>query len=562
MILKTSLLRCIFGFQLLLLVSSCATPAPEVASGDQVTILGFNDFHASLDTDGPAALFGSEVGILRAHLGSRLVLLSSGNDWQGSTASELLGPQPTIEWMNLLGVQAATLGRGDLHFVSTLKPSSQDQLEEAKRLFHGTYLSLNTPGFAASLQISAGGHSIGVIGITGRTSHEMRTSEAEPTKRLLMDARTITSLAKKLRTAGANAVVLLANLGITCQPLQNTCDPDMPLARLLRAMPEKTVDAVVAGNQHRSVANWYRGTPIIQSAAHGSEYHLLHFQFDSKTAKLLRRQTTMESRTLAAGNTLLGQRVRPEPVIQALLEKIRDLTRNDSQEVLAEVPTKLELLQPSESPLGNLVADAARDAAHADFALINPGSLPSHIEKGPLTRATLFRLFPYRLQVVRLRVKGSDLKTLLEIANSGARGFSSVSRLRVGLIDLPFQAKSKDLNADRRISHWEVNRTLQITEEDGTPLQSSKIYTLATTDYLAQGGDDLGWIMARIRGETTRPLESFGLLRDAVVKRLQAHASTILAFDPLTDTPRTVLYSSEKAFRHAHRRTARIQKRR
>ena len=88
--------------------------------------------------------------------------------------------------------------------------------------------------------------------------------------------------------------------------------------------------------------------------------------------------------------------------------------------------------------------------------------------------------------------------TLLRIANSGARGFYSLSGLQLSVLDLPFQARSSDLNRDQKIAHWEVNRLIRVRTSSGKRILPNRRYTLTTTDYLARGGDDLAWFMRRL----------------------------------------------------------------
>ena len=82
----------------------------------------------------------------------------------------------------------------------------------------------------------------------------------------------------------------------------------------------------------------------------------------------------------------------------------------------------------------------------------------------------------------------------------------------------------------------EVNRTLSVELDDGSLIADDKTYTLATLDFLINGGDDLGWIMAQI--PASRQDAPAGLLRDAVLakmKRLAASGPLNSVDHPLQD---------------------------
>ncbi|MBB5830282.1 bifunctional metallophosphatase/5'-nucleotidase [Brachybacterium aquaticum] len=84
-------------------ISAAAAAEP----GDQVTLLGFNDFHGALN--GGAAL-ACTVTNARAEA-SNSVLISSGDNVGGSAfVSAVANDEPTIDFLNALGVDASAIG--------------------------------------------------------------------------------------------------------------------------------------------------------------------------------------------------------------------------------------------------------------------------------------------------------------------------------------------------------------------------------------------------------------------------------------------------------------------
>ena len=126
-----------------------------------------------------------------------------------------------------------------------------------------------------------------------------------------------------------------------------------------------------------------------------------------------------------------------------------------------------------ESLLSNLSADVYRKAATdylnqtVDIAVVNLGGLRTEIPAGNITVRKVFELMPFENELVILWIKGDKLLELLQyFASVGGEG---VSGLRMEITN----GKA-------------VNITI-----DGKPLDTEKMYSIATNDYLAGGNDKM-----------------------------------------------------------------------
>jgi 5'-nucleotidase len=70
--------------------------------------------------------------------------------------------------------------------------------------------------------------------------------------------------------------------------------------------------------------------------------------------------------------------------------------------VLGRARTTLEN-EPDE--LGWLVADGQRRYAHADIAIVNPGSIRNSLRAGPITYSDLFDVHAYEHRLVRMKLR-------------------------------------------------------------------------------------------------------------------------------------------------------------
>ncbi len=161
-----------------------------------------------------------------------------------------------------------------------------------------------------------------------------------------------------------------------------------------------------------------------------------------------------------------------DTAIVALIAPYKQQLDAVMNEVIAYSAEELHKAQP-ESGLGNLMADiihegAAQHYAQAiDFGVVNYGGIRlSTLPAGPITRGKVFELMPFDNKVVVLKVKGDVVQQLFD--RMAVRG------------------------------GWPISKSVQFTihndqPEDiiigGAPLDLNRIYRIAISDFVANGGD-------------------------------------------------------------------------
>jgi len=134
--------------------------------------------------------------------------------------------------------------------------------------------------------------------------------------------------------------------------------------------------------------------------------------------------------------------------------------------------------QGDNSNLGNLLADYTFDGANewaknnlkksVDAALINIGGIRTTIGKGDILLKSVFEVMPFENEIVIIKMKGTDLQ---------------------GLFD--YYAKNQVNNP---VSHLYIetdNGKLSKSLINGQPVNPEQDYYIATSDYLALGGDNM-----------------------------------------------------------------------
>lgn len=174
-------------------------------------------------------------------------------------------------------------------------------------------------------------------------------------------------------------------------------------------------------------------------------------------------------------------------------------------EVLAVSEQNLFKAQP-EGLLGNFTADVIlkkareycsegvhsdKDTCTADICVLNNGGLRNPLPKGNITLNDVFQLMPFENEMVLLTLNGSEVKELIDfIANKGGM---PVAGLRM---------KIKNQMAD----------DVQIGEKY---FDIKKSYTIVTSDYLAEGGDNMSFF-----ANASRKIITGKKIRDCIVEYL------------------------------------------
>jgi 2',3'-cyclic-nucleotide 2'-phosphodiesterase (5'-nucleotidase family) len=171
---------------------------------------------------------------------------------------------------------------------------------------------------------------------------------------------------------------------------------------------------------------------------------------------------------------------------------------------------RAETVRTVEAPIGNLITDAMRRAVDAEIGLISGGQIRSNAQFGRgaiLTRRDFLAIMPFSNQVVPLQVSGSEVRLALErgVSSVGSGPFLQVSGLRI-FYD-PARAPG--------------DRVREIVVGDH-PLDVTRTYRVAVTDYMAAGGD--GYAMFR-RGDAAPGAKDGPVLADAVLEYIRQTAS-------------------------------------
>ena len=530
-------------------------PAPPSIT---LSIVGTNDLHGGIlqrGDRGGLALLGGYVGNLRAARardGGAVLLIDAGDLFQGTLESNLNEGASVIAAYNALGYAAAAVGNHDFDFgpvgpASTPQQPSDDargalkaRAAEAAFPFLAANLidtatgrSVEWPNVKRSTIVTAAGLRVGIIGVMTERALSVTIAANTGGLQIAPLVETIAAEAKQLRADGAAIVVVTSHAGGRCTAFTSptdlsSCEPDEEIMRVARALPPGLVDVIVAGHAHSGMAHMVAGVAIIESFNGGRTFGRIDLVVDRASRRILEKRI-FAPRDLCArvdqGTTRCdpegssSARVRAEyegaPVTPAAAITRAIAPAVQATEGLKRTPLGVMLPAPirragfPDSPLGNLFTDAYRAGAPgADVSINNTsGGLRTDLPAGPLTYGSVFEVMPFDNRLVTFHLTGAELRTVFANQISRVSALTGVSGLRL------------------RVTCERGAVNVGMLRLNGAPVTDTERLLVATTDFLATGGDGIFAPVTPPNGFSIE--QDLGLVRDVVVESLKRRGGTL-----------------------------------
>ncbi len=444
---------------LLWLASLAAQEGPRQTA--PLTILQINDVYTASPVDGGKVGGLARVAALKQSLaapGKTVLLLMAGDFLSPSVASGVFKGTQMVAALNAAGLDIATLGNHEFDF-------GPDVLRERMKESRWQWVVSNIVddatgqpigGAAPYLVRQYGKLKVGYIGLC------LIGDEISPMKRRGVTMIDPLEAARKyipvLQSEGANAIVAITHLDYSDD------------RRLAEAFP--AIDVIIGGHEHTPITTFVNRT-LISKAGSDSRFvariDLNPIAGDERVERHFELVPIVESMAQDAATTKVTADY------EARLGK-------ELEQVVGRTTTPLdavaEHVRSAESNLGNLFADAVREALTADAAIINAGSIRSNrvFPAGTLTRGDVLSMHPFGGVSCKVEVPGS---TIVAALNHG------VGRLGESVGRFP-QVSGLTFQVDASAP---LGARVQNVRIAGAPLDPQRRYTLAITEYMLTGGD-------------------------------------------------------------------------
>ena len=472
-----------------------AAPAPypqdiksiEADLSGKTVILHTNDVHGAISGYAKIAALKQDL----TESGAEVILADAGDYMQGNLEVSYSSGKSAVALMNAAGYDVATIGNHEFDFgrdaffsnieKAEFKILCANLYENGKRLFDGHMI-----------YETAGGVKIGFIGID--TPEAKTKSMPGNTVGLeFLSGKEMIACAQKeadaLRAEGADLVVALGHLGVNAESAASQNSSFDLYAGV------KGLDLVIDGHSHTVMTEGPNGEPI-QSVGTKSEYiGVVVIDEDGK----------IEDRFLTPTEGL-----RSDETVKALEDSITA----EADAAYAEVFARSEVFitgdrginRGQESVNGDLTADAFRyyiethpEAVDGNtdmtVCLINGGSIRDSLPEGDITRKHIFNIHPFNNTLSIVQLSGSELLELLEASTfclpDITGGYPQTNGIKF-TVDCTKEFDGGDNYPGSTYKKPASINRVSIQEINGKSFDINGTYYIATSNFLAAGGDSAG----------------------------------------------------------------------
>ena len=377
-------------------------------------LFAINDLHGKFcDTSAQVGVDEMTTFIKQAYQKEdHVLLLSSGDMWQGSSESNLTKGQLVTEWMNDVGVVSMTLGNHEYDW-------GEEYIIQNAELAEFPFLAINIYDVDTdervdycqpSVMVKRGGADIGIIGAIGdcysSISGEMAAGVYFKTGNELTEL--VRAEAQKLRDAGADFIVYSIHDGYDKSSSNMGAISDSQLGSYYdTVLSDGYVDIVFEGHSHqRYTLRDSEGVYHMQGG--GDNRGICHAE---ATINFANGNSSVETAEFVSSSAY--EKLADDPVVEMLLAKY------DEQVSIGSRVLGANDFNRNSDELCNLVAElylkAGVEAFGEEYDIVLGGGYltvrsPYSLSAGQVTYSQLQMLFPFDNDLVLCSIKGSDLK--------------------------------------------------------------------------------------------------------------------------------------------------------
>lgn len=491
---------------LLCVFAPCLAQETEGALSGKLVILHTNDVHGRAVASSGA--FGyARIAQLKENLaaqGAQVLLLDAGDFSQGMPIVNLGNGKNAIAFMNAAGYDAATVGNHEFDWGTD---NLLMILEDAQFPVLCANLTRTADGTLVFPANTAFDTCVGKVGVFGLATPETMT-KAHPDKvkgvtfsmtdALYADAQ---AQVDALKADGCDVIVCLGHLGDADESIGN---------RSIDVLEHVTgIDLFIDGHSHSVIDGGVKNGDTLRVSTGSYSEAIGYVVLEQVTVKeetklqLTAGLYTLEDNAEAA--LILGAGLGAQ---EAAAQTVNAIDEAVTQELSAAFAKTEVLLNGERAPgvrteetnLGDFACDAilwaAKNALGEDqvqAAVTNGGGIRASIEAGDVTMLDMKTVFPFGNEVAVLTVTGAELLEALEAATcttpDAIGAFPQVAGIEY-TIDTTVPYENGELYPNSTYyAPAKPGSRVTVHTVAGEPWDAEKVYTIATNDFTAAGGD-------------------------------------------------------------------------
>ena len=465
------------------------TPIVKNTKGDDVFdlfIIHTNDVHARVtagEDDGAGYAKLATIIKTARSITNNVLVLDAGDVTHGTNFANLFNGATIGDLLIMSGYDAVAPGNHDFNYgidnllalsdaaeeVSDLKVLSANITDEDGYLLFQPYQLYDFNGFKVC-----------VIGLTTpdtkTKSHPKNTEGVEFDNPVIyQNAQAAIDLAHEI----ADYVVVLGHIG-------TVADGESGLTSTIICENIDGIDLFVDGHSHSVLSgdNYVNGTLIVSAGEYMQNIGVVDIlvkdgEVASEDAFLIASSDVLDPANSALAKQYGIVDVPDDPEVAAYIESVNEAIEARFGEVVATIPTDLDgerdHVRTRKTNLSAIVCDAITAETGADFTIVNGGGIRASLSAGDVTLGEVNAVLPFTNIVTVCEITGDEVYQALE------HGYSMLPETNGAFSQTDLQVVySESKPAGERIDEVLL---------DGEPIDRNAVYTVATNDFMAAGGD-------------------------------------------------------------------------
>lgn len=467
----------------------------------RIDVVSFNDLHGAMaeEAKGKNPGVAKMAAVINSYKqdNTDTIVVSAGDNYQGSAMSNLLYGKPINDVMKQIGVVASAVGNHEFDWgLQYIDQWAKDGKFEflASNIYDKTTKTPVT--FAKPYKVVIqNGVKIGFIGITTPETAYKTKPEVVADLEFRDPVLAANEWAAKLKSGTlpegkVDVVIALTHLGAAQDSKGVITGEAADLAKGVT-----NIDAIISAHTHNIVSGTVNNIPVVQGYYNGRSLAKLSMMFNAE-GKLITIVPYSDSIYTYKNN------IQPDAAVNAIYDNYKEQVAPILDKVIGYTDTELthdRYADQGTSVLGQWVTEVMNKAAGTQIAITNGGGLRTPIPAGAVTVGKLYEVMPFDNTLVKMELKGADLKRVIEngIMNETV-GWGQVGGVKVYY--------DKDAAEGNRITAMYLS--------NGTKIEMDKYYTVVTNDFMITGGDKYDFTGAKNVVDTGLPI------RDALVNAL------------------------------------------
>ena len=513
-------------FSLLIALALLAAIAMPAAAGKpqtvEVQILAINDFHGNLEPPGGssgritlpggatvnaggAEFLSTHIQQLRATNPNTIFLSAGDNIGASPLLSALFHDEPTIEALNMMGMEYSAVGNhefdegvdellrmqnGGCHPVD----GCQDGDDFAGAAFK--FLTANVEWkdrhkpktlFPPVKIRTFKKAKVAFIGVSLESTPTIVTPSGVAGLNFLPEVASVNALVPLLQAKGVRAIVVVLHNGGSQTGFYNECvNLSSDITGIAEGLDDE-VDVLITGHTHNAYNCVVDNKLVTGASSFGRLITDIDLTIDRGTGDVVAKQ---------ANNVIVTRDVPADPAVTALIDKYKVVAGPLANRVIGSITADITRTATAagESALGDVIADAQLAATalpgygDAVVAFMNPGGIRADLTynqisggelPGEVTYGEAFTVQPFGNSLVTMSLTGAQIDTLLEQQ-----------------FDNPLPGQMRILQVSQGFTYtWSASAPTGNKVDiasimiNGVPIDPAGVYRVTVNSFLADGGD-------------------------------------------------------------------------